>query len=208
MTFLVWIKDNLERRSRWESLRKLGSSPLVRTSLVFAAAGYLLIWNAKIQDFLAIKFDTSFSNWRIWMVYYGGIALAVATGLYSWFCPKFIKDYESAFRLAESQSEHFTTMGLGPEYLANLKKLEASCSSAERALFPSNRPQDSPLERRPTNREIFATFMVYEWNLHNIRFPVWRRIILVLYCFGFGLLGLPALVTFVPVTFAGLRLWM
>jgi hypothetical protein len=77
------LRKQLNEWSRWDSLRKLGSSPLVRSSLAFAAAGYLLLWNSKFQDFLTVKFDAHFSLWRIWMIYYGGICLAVATGLYS-----------------------------------------------------------------------------------------------------------------------------
>jgi hypothetical protein len=69
MTKLDLLK-RLNEWSRWDSLRKLGSSPMVRSSLAFAAAGYLLLWNAKFQDFLTIKFDAPhFSLWRIWMIY-------------------------------------------------------------------------------------------------------------------------------------------
>src|ERR1700741_2119381 len=78
----LWRK--IDDWCRWDSLRKLGSSPLVRSSLAFAAAGYLLLWNANVQEYLTIKFDSHFSLWRIWMIYYGGISIAVATALYSY----------------------------------------------------------------------------------------------------------------------------
>ena len=90
---LSWsvAKRRLEEFSRWDQLRKLGASPLVRGSLAFAAAGYLLLWNERFQDYLTFKFDSHFSLWRIWMIYYGGISIAIATAVYSSFCPKPIK---------------------------------------------------------------------------------------------------------------------
>src|SRR5215468_4093567 len=101
--FVLGLEKRLNEWSRWDPLRKLGTSPLVRSSLAFAAAGYLLLWNGKFQDYLTIRFDTHFSLWRIWMIYYGGISLAVATGLYSCFCPRTIKEHGSAFRVGSQR---------------------------------------------------------------------------------------------------------
>jgi hypothetical protein len=116
---VINLRERMIEWSRWDSLRKLGSSPLVRSTLAFAAAGYLLLWNAKFQEFLTIKFDGAhYSLWRIWMVYYGGIFLAIATGLYSLFCPRPIKDHGNAFDLTERECRHLVVMGSGPRYLA------------------------------------------------------------------------------------------
>ncbi len=208
----IWpvIKRRLQELSRWDQLRKLGSSPLVRSSLAFAAAGYLLLWNAKFQDFLIIKFDGHFSLWRIWMIYYGAISLAIATGLYSYFCPKPIKDHGSAFDLAQAECQYLATMGLGPDYLEDVKKLEAECSTGERKLWPPGRPRDDLIKHVRGNvgeADHLAALIVYAWRVHNIRYPWLRPWILVLYSLGFLLLGIPAAVTFVQVTLVGLRSW-
>lgn len=198
-----------EEWSRWDQLRKLGSSPLVRSSLVFATAGYLLLWNDKFQEFLSIRFDSHLSLWRIWMLYYGGMSVAIATGLYSSICPKPVKDYPSAFSLAQSECQHMATMGLGPKHLEDVRALEASCNMTERSLWPPDRPRDTYIEEiRGTSREAegLASLIVYAWRLHNIRHPWTRRGILLLYSFGFVLLGIPAAVTFVQVTLVGLGL--
>lgn len=200
--------ERLNEWSRWDSLRKLGSSPLVRSSLVFAAAGYLLLWNAKIQDFLTIKFNSHFSLWRIWMIYYGGISLAVATGLYSFFCPKPVKDHGSAFELAQSECQYLAIMGLGTTYLEDVKRLEANCSAAERELWPPNRPRDdfiAQMRGKPEEPEALAALIVYAWRVHNIRYPWLRPSILIIYSLGFVLLGIPARVTFLQVTLFGSR---
>lgn len=194
--------------SRWDSLRKLGSSPLVQSSLAFAAAGYLLLWNEKFQDYLTIKFDAHFSLWRIWMIYYGGICLAVATGLYIWFCPKPIKDHGSGFDLAQSECQHLAIMGLGTKYLEEVKALEASCTAAERALWPPDRPRDdfiSQMRGKAEEPQALASLIVYAWRLHNIRHPRLRPLVLFIYGLGFLLLGIPAVVTFLQVTLFALR---
>jgi len=204
----VKLDERLNEWSRWDSLRKLGSSPMVRSSLAFAAAGYLLLWNAKFQEFLTIKFDAHLSLWRIWMVYYGGIAIAMATGLYSYYCPKPIKDHGTAFELAESACRHLAIMGLGPKYLEDVRALEFECTAAERALWPPARPRDDFLAQmrgRPQEPEALAALIIYAWRIHNIRHPRLRPLILIIYGAGFGLLIVPAAVTFFQVTFFGLR---
>lgn len=200
--------DFIERLSRWDQLRKLGSSPLVRSSLAFAAAGYILLWNENFQHYLTVKFDGHFFLWRIWMLYYGGISLALATGLYSWFCPKPIKDHNSAFELAQSECQYMATMGLGQQYFADVKKLEGKCTAAERELWPPNRPEEALINHvrgTPKEADYLVPLIVYAWRLHNIRRPTLRPFILALYAVGFILVGFPAVVTFFQVTLAGLR---
>jgi hypothetical protein len=206
------LRKRLNEWSRWDQLRKLGTSPLVRSSLAFAAAGYLLLWNDKFQDFLTTKFDahSHYSLWRIWMVYYGGICLAVATGLYSWRCPKPIKDHETAFALAQSEAQYLLVMGTGPKYLADVEALESRCSAAERALWPPDRPRSESFSQerlfgRSDAPEIWGSLIVYAWRLHNIRHPRLRLVILVLYWLGFALLAIPAVWTFVQVSIFALR---
>jgi hypothetical protein len=204
------LKWRLNEWSRWDSLRKLGSSPLVRSSLAFAAAGYLLLWNEKFQEFLILKFDAHAHSplWRIWMVYYGGICLAVATGLYSLFCPNPIKDHGTAFDLAHSECQYMATMGLGPKYLEQVKRLEANCGPAERAFWPRDRPRDETFKQLRGNlgeTEALAALIVYAWRIHNIKHPRLRLVILIIYGVGFGLLTIPAVATFVQLTLFGAR---
>ena len=166
-----------------------------------------MLWNTKFQEYLTVKFDAHFSLWRIWMIYCGSISLAVATGLYSCFCPKPIKDFSSGFDLAQNESQHLAIMGLGKTYLKDVQTLEARCSPAERALFPRDRPTDNFIAQmvgRPQEPQVLGSLIVYTWRLHNIRYPRLRPIVLLIYAFGFSLLGVPAAITFLQVTFFGL----
>jgi hypothetical protein len=202
------LREQINQWSRWDSLRKLGSSPLVRSSLAFAIAGYLLLWNAKFQDFLTIRFDAHFSLWRIWMIYYGGISVAIATGLYSCFCPRPIKEHGSAFELAYSECQHLTIMGTGLRYLGDVKELEENCTHVERRLWPPDRPADSlvaQIRGKQHEPEVLAALIIYAWRVHNIKRPRLRAAILLIYGSGFVLLGIPAAVTFLQVTIFAFR---
>lgn len=202
------LHEKLKEWSRWDSLRKVGSSPLVRSSLVFAVAGYVLLWNAKVQEYLTMTFDTHVSLWRVWMIYYGGISIAVATALYSSFCPKPIKESGSAFELGQRESGHLLVMGLGAKYLDDVRRLEASCNLAEKSLWPPDRPRENMIATAHSianGQQILASTIVYAWRIHNIRHPRLRLIILGIYCVGFGLLAIPAVLTFFQVTIVGLK---
>jgi hypothetical protein len=104
----VKIADWLESHSRWNQLRELGSSNLVRASVLMPAFGYMLLLNVNIHQYLAVKYDGWVlshlhvpSVWRIWMLFYGSFLLALATIVYSYFCPDEVKRYASAFEMAD-----------------------------------------------------------------------------------------------------------
>ncbi len=153
-----------------------------------------------------------FSLWRIWMIYYGGISLAVATGLYSVFCPKPVKDHGSGFEPAQSECQYLATMGLGEKYLRDVKQLEAKRSTTERSLT-SLAPIDhamtclsirAGLRGRPSSW-LRSSFTLGGYTTYAFRWL--RPWLLMLYGAGFLLLGIPAAVTLVQVTLAGLRSW-
>jgi hypothetical protein len=190
---------------------KTGLLSIGPSSLLFAAAGYLLLWNEKFQDFLRIKFDTHYSPWplwRIWMIYYGATCVAVATGLYSYFCPKAIKDHATAFEVARNEAQHLAMMGLGHTYLNDVKMLEANCTVAERKLWPPDRPKDDfilQMRGREEEPPALASLIVYAWRVYNIKHPRLRLFIRFMYSLGFVLLAIPAIWTFVQVTHFALR---
>jgi hypothetical protein len=99
-------------------------------------------------------------------------------------------------------------MGLGPRYVEDVKRLESKCTAAEHALWPPDRPRDDFLKQMRGRREepeALAALIVYAWRIHNIKYPRLRPLILIIYSFGFLLLGIPATVTFFQVTFFGFR---
>lgn len=107
----VIARDWLERHSRWNQLKALGSSNLVRASVLMPAFGYMLLLNQQAHQYLTIKYDGWLLNylpnvWRIWLLFYGSFFLAAATILYSAFCPQEVKRYMSAFEMADAEAKH------------------------------------------------------------------------------------------------------
>ena len=73
----------LEGWSRWNILRSLGNSNLVRASVLMPAFGYMLLLNDNVHQYLTIKYDGWLlhylpSVWRIWFLFYGSFLLAAA----------------------------------------------------------------------------------------------------------------------------------
>ena len=108
----VKIADWLKSHSRWNQLRELGSSNLVRASVLMPAFGYMLLLNENIHQYLTVKYDGwVFSHlhvasvWRIWMLFYGSFLLALATIVYGYFCPDEVKRYASAFEMADGETK-------------------------------------------------------------------------------------------------------
>lgn len=103
--------DWLESHSRWNQLKALGSSNLVRASVLMPAFGYMLLLNDQVHQYLTIKYGGWLLKylpdvWRIWLLFYGSLFLATATILYSAFCPQEIKRYSSAFEMADTEAKH------------------------------------------------------------------------------------------------------
>ena len=76
--------DWLESHSRWNQLKALGSSNLVRASVLMPAFGYMLLLNDQVHQYLTIKYDGWLLKylpnvWRIWLLFYGSFFLATAT---------------------------------------------------------------------------------------------------------------------------------
>src|SRR5262249_15550840 len=107
---LTW----LEERSRWSKLRVLGQSSLVRASVLTPVFGYLLLLNDNVRQFLTIQFDAGGlfhylpPMWRVWMLYYGSFSLAIGSIFFSWRCPAYIKQYATAFQMADGERPNRT----------------------------------------------------------------------------------------------------
>jgi hypothetical protein len=106
----------LEEHSRWNQLRTLGDSNLVNASVLMPAFGYMLLLNDNVHQYLTIKYDGWLlhhlpSIWRIWLLFYGSFFLAIATILYSIYCPSQVKRYASRFAMADAEREHHMRLG-------------------------------------------------------------------------------------------------
>ena len=135
--FLVW----LELHSRWSVLRSLGGSNLVKASVLMPAFGYMLLLNDNVHQYLTIKYDGVLLNylpnvWRIWLLFYGSFLVALATLLYSYFCPPDVKRYGSPYEKANAEAEHVQRLGGLSGVSKEYGKEYDALSELEDAIYP------------------------------------------------------------------------
>jgi hypothetical protein len=148
--------DLLKEYSRWSKLRGVGQSYLVRASILMPAFGYILLLNERVQQVLTkIRFENWLlehlptwllqrlpswpSTWRIWFLFFGTSFLAIASILFSAFCPAEIKQYGSAFEMATAERNHIAAQGLIGLLRQRLKSLYDGISERDVVTGP-NRP--------------------------------------------------------------------
>jgi hypothetical protein len=194
----------LEPRARWSKLRDLGQSGVVRASVLMPVFGYLLLFNDTIQQYLTI-FQLP-SMWKVWLLFYGSWFLAVGAIVFAWRCPAEIKQYISAYAMADAERDHRAAQKETKEVADKLRTLYARLPKAkwEDLLFEGPRLQPDQPHLGAGSSE-FGTDpgglgLIHIWRLNDIKHP-WCRISAYL-CFRVGiiLVSIPAIVTLLQVT--------
>lgn len=89
------------RSSTWQTLRGIGNYPATRASPVIGVVGYAILFNDEIRNLIelapAIAFDhPSIATGRLYCTFYGLTLVAIASLIYSSFCPPQIKKHADA----------------------------------------------------------------------------------------------------------------
>lgn len=175
------------------------------------AFGYMLLLNDNVHQYLTIKYDGWLLNylpsvWRVWLLFYGSFFLATAAVTYSFFCPPYVKEFPSPFELAESLTPHMLRHDCGSGLILGLTALYARMSQWERSLT-NLEPfdfEEQPASKDDAFRQISnALFQI--WTIQDVWHPRLRMFLLVMFAVGLALLAIPAVFTFVQVTFLFLK---
>ena len=187
------IFEWLENRSRWNKLRELGQSNLVRASVLMPVFGYLLIFNENIHQYLTIRYDAGWPfnylppMWRIWTLYFGSVFLAIGSILFAWRCPDEIKQYPTAFRMSDTVRPHLTSHNLTGQIADKLRALYAGMSKWENSIFDAPRlnPDDPNLGAGdPTIQtgDQWGLGLIHIWSVSDLKQPILR--IIIFCCLG------------------------
>jgi len=196
----------LEAHSRWNQLKALGSSNLVRASILMPAFGYMLLLNEQVHQYLTIKYDGWLLNylpnvWRIWLLFYGSFFLAVATILYSLFCPPEVKRYSSAFEMADGEAQHQYNMGQSKMVQDYVKRLYADRPEWMKAVTdPKGLNFNFDVQNYTDPKGALSTYFIHQWTLRNIQRRGLRIFLYLLFAIGLALIAIPAGITFLQVT--------
>jgi hypothetical protein len=200
----VW----LERQSRWHRLRALGESNYVKASVLMPAFGYLLIISDRIQQYLTVRHDwwlSSFPLWRVWMLFYGSFFLAAGSILFSLFCKREIKQYESPFDMATAEKEHVHYQRITLPLRDEIIQLHGRASQWEKSLHPGPQLDVEHNHLGLSDQDFPSAMLIYKWNLFDVGKPRLGIFILMLFCVGLLLLAVPAAVTLLQVTWLAIR---
>jgi hypothetical protein len=193
------LRAALAHASRWGALRLFGNSPLARATIVVPLIGYFVLFNEHIFGYL--KLHTSFCegvgceiSWRLYCVYFGCCAVALASALYGWRCPPIVKKYPGAAEFFETEKAYFSH----PKNLEYLFSLIEHLKKAP-AADPLNMAKNI-IERGAginlNHVNMLAGPMGELYVLANHSRPWLRTTILINYFVGTGLLLIPTLLTF------------
>jgi hypothetical protein len=101
----------LDHQSRWDELRTIGNSRLVKLTIIVPLIGYMILFNDQLVKYLELSspyFRDVFlsgetgsgTTWslayRLYCFYFGFTALAIGALVYEFRCPKLVQTYGSA----------------------------------------------------------------------------------------------------------------
>lgn len=122
----------------WGSAKFLLASPLVRTAALLPLIGYLIIFSSEVSSWL--DFETLGEpffiphEWKLRLVYYGGVLVIAAFCVYHARCPRFLKLHDSEDQLRDA-----------PTRSGSVTELESI--SARWVAEASSNPTESRLDR-------------------------------------------------------------
>jgi hypothetical protein len=187
-----------KRRTRfiptWSSLRSIGNSRAVQTSVAFPAIGYLVLLSSQFTSIFdgGLISDThqQVGDWwgRLWSlklyyVYFGLLFLGIGSALYQYRCPRQIKkhgDWEDYVRIdgPVMTESYMTALGqiLGHDFLQDI------------------------FEKRRTSAAVQNEYLREHYAVLSSEAKFSRLIVTFFFTFGFGLLAVPSLMTAIKIT--------
>jgi hypothetical protein len=179
----------------WSALRAMCTHPAVRATIFIPLIGYMILFNAKVSEFLQLVHEISGTesgdtvSWRLIFIYFGLIALSFGAIGYAIFCDAAVKYYGSAdayvnawqnimkdYALAEIEDKLRTS-----HYARQYEQIRAA---DEKVMY------EKDLNERKS--EMYNAYLHLYFKLLNERFPLIRWIVTALLLLGFLLLAIPS----------------
>lgn len=127
--------------------------------------------------------------------------MAIATLLYSYFCPPDVKRYGSPYEKANAETEHVHRLG-GMNGVANeYSEVYDALTEREDSIYPfykmelGNPPPDAAGQLKRISK-----CLVQMWLMRNLKRPRLRGAIYILFALGLALIAVPAVFTFTQVS--------
>jgi len=213
---------------KWDGLSLIGKSKLINLTVLAPFIGYLILFNKELASYFILSAEligntvenqsTEQDNFtRLYFLYYGLITLGISSILFSFLCPKVIKNHETEFNYINSELQILTTnrvalitndiskiIPAGSDDKKSLDTFTLQFNSAyEHAMnsFKGNGPSDFDFqgavnERKSLEYKAYSNILNLYWDFKNTSGVVIRMIILFMYFLGFILVLIPSIGVF------------
>jgi hypothetical protein len=183
----------------WSSIRTIGNSPTVKATILIPVIGYMILFNARIAEYLALPAELAgFGEWapspispRLMMIYFGLCFIALGAAIYALACPIIAKRYGNANDfVAECQPNLGSrTLNIVCEELKN----SPSAGEFDEYVSKRNRIIDRSLSQQDSAQADFErnVLTLYYFDRDESG-GFWRAMSLACYILGFMTLGIPS----------------
>ncbi|MCP4552721.1 MAG: hypothetical protein GY834_11925 [Bacteroidetes bacterium] len=86
----------------WPEIRRIGNSKLVQGTILIPVLGYLILFSQWFFEFIGEP-DGFMHVWKVYALYYGFTLIAVGSVIYSFRCPKVVRQYRSPSEYVDSE---------------------------------------------------------------------------------------------------------
>jgi hypothetical protein len=208
---------------RWDSLRRLNESRVVKLTILVPVIGYLILFNSHLIEYFKLVIDMNLnccqetgSIWertrslRIYYLYFGLTCVGFASIIFQARCPALIKAHPSSLQFIEREINLVTARKIY-EFSEEVQRLaNTPLRRGERELFErgNDRMREVVLDPRAAFASIsldvlriaaFPDLMHLLYRLTRLSRPVSRLGATALYGAGFAILAVPTIETFIVV---------
>jgi hypothetical protein len=197
---------HLSQQLLWSRLRWVGNSVAARLTILIPLVGYLIIFNERLLSYsnLSVRLFGQIEpvSWRLLIVYFGLVLIAIGSVLFAIFCPLELKIYASANQFIQAEEPSMSEL--------RMQLIEQSLEEGdENARFiheqllanSSNRPTAQNVQEiRHRGKIIERTELdIYFQMLDRAHLAI-RLCVGVSYTIGFCMLFIPSADVFFRVT--------
>lgn len=183
----------------WSRFWAVSSSPAARMTVLIPLIGYLIIFNAKISEYLHVIRELGGSpndvavSPRLLLIYFGLCAIAAAVAIYSWRCPNAVKYYGSAnayVSAVKDVSGDFPMVDIEKAFTHNNDKFFKEYWEIRDRYKKTNPAGQS--ETDDQKRQMYLGYLHLYYRYLDELHPISRVIVAILYSIGFVCLLIPS----------------
>lgn len=204
----------------WETLKIIGKSKIVGLTSLIPFIGYLLLFNENIISYISLSTELagdasklSATVSRLYYLYFGLTFLGISSILYTFFCPKEIKENVSEYeysnkevnvmthaRLGTFNKKYQSLLKSGEKYLEELGAYFTSYTNSYKTASKSASSVETAVDYgKEIELHAKLDILRFHWNYVNNERYWLRCLIMAGYVLGFLLVLIPSAIVFFSV---------